>query len=277
MNILFKTKQRPITLVIEVATASPQKIEVVVRDANKNNTKYTQRWSTVRGEQKFYIRMPLSPYEAVLSIYNKAVGNLPKGEDASFNVVSVDAISLKRKMDCVNWDNPRITDFVHFAQQFSENAGILSAGQFPNGSTYISDHGNFRIDYFDDIRSKKGLLIPTPARISQSNGIIQVSKKHFKAMTVPMRLAILLHEFSHFYLNNDMADETEADLNGLLIYLALGFPRIEAYQSFLNTFKDTPTQQNKGRFDILHQFITNFERDKFCTVNSHPDLHAAKR
>ena len=63
-----------------------------------------------------------------------------------------------------------------------------------------------------------------------------------------------------------MEDETEADLNGLLIYLSLGYPRIEAYQSFLTTFKDTPTQENKERFAILNQFITNFERNKFCTI-----------
>ena len=52
-----------------------------------------------------------------------------------------------------------------------------------------------------------------------------------------MRMAILLHEFSHFYLNDRMEDETEADLNGLLIYLALGYPRIEAYQSFFNNIQ----------------------------------------
>ena len=179
-------------------------------------------------------------------------------------------------MDCVDWSNPKIRDFVGFAQQFSNNAGILSAGKYPNGSTYISDEGNFRIDYFDDIRSKTGIVIPTPARISQTKGIIQVSKKHYKDFTVPMRMAILLHEFSHFYLNERMEDETEADLNGLLIYLALGYPRIEAYQSFLTTFKDTPTPQNKERYEILHQFITNFERNKFCTTHNSPMLRASK-
>ncbi len=78
------------------------------------------------------------------------------------------------------------------------------------------------------------------------------------------------------YLNERIEDETEADLNGLLIYLALGYPRIEAYQSFLTTFKDTPTPQNKERYEILHQFITNFERNKFCTTNNAPNLRASK-
>jgi hypothetical protein len=275
MNILYKTKQKPLTLMIEVATAGPEKIQVAVQDVNKPNTFYTDRWTTVNGKQRFFVRMPLSPYEALISIYNAKNGNLRQGDDTTFKVLKVQAGPLKRKMDCVNWNNPKIRDFVQFAEQFSENAGILSAGKFPNGSTYISDEGNFRIDYFDDIRTKRGLVIQTPARISQSKGIIQVSKEHYKKFTVPMRIAILLHEFSHFYLNKNMEDETEADLNGLLIYLALGYPRIEAYQSFLSTFKDTPTEQNKERYEILHQFITNFERNKFCTHNSHPMLRAS--
>ena len=275
MNLLFKTRQRSLTLMIEVATPSPQKIQVVVKDINKPNTLYTDRYATVDGMQRFFVRMPMSPYEALVSVYNTANGNLKQGADPTFKIVKVDARPLERKMDCVDWSNPKIRDFVGFAQQFSNNAGILSAGKYPNGSTYISDEGNFRIDYFDDIRSKTGMVIPTPARISQTKGIIQVSKKHFKDFTVPMRMAILLHEFSHFYLNDRMEDETEADLNGLLIYLALGYPRIEAYQSFLTTFKDTPTPQNKERYEILHQFITNFERNKFCTHNSHPMLRAS--
>ena len=275
MNLLFKTKQKPLTLMIEVATNSPQKIQVQVQDINKPNTFYTDRWSTIDGRERFFVRLPIAPYEALISVYNASVGNLRQGEDSTFKVIKVDAQPLKRKMDCVDWNNPKIRDFVQFAEQFSENAGILSAGKFPNGSTYISDEGNFRIDYFDDIRTKRGLLIPTPARISQSKGIIQVSKEHYKKFTVPMRMAILLHEFSHFYLNKNMEDETEADLNGLLIYLALGFPRIEAYQSFLTTFKDTPTPENKERYEILHQFITNFERNKFCTQSTHPMLRAS--
>jgi hypothetical protein len=276
MNLLFKTREKSLTLMIEVLTDSPQKIQIIVKDINKPNTKYTDRYSTVDGTQKFYVRMPLSPYESLVSIYNKSNGNTKQGSDNSFKVIRVDARPLERKMDCVDWSNPKIRDFVGFAQQFSNNAGILSAGKYPNGSTYISDEGNFRIDYFDDIRSKTGQVIATPARISQTKGIIQVSKQHFQQFTVPMRMAILLHEFSHFYLNERIEDETEADLNGLLVYLALGYPRIEAYQSFLTTFKDTPTPQNKERYEILHQFITNFERNKFCTTHNSPMLRAGK-
>ena len=110
--------------------------------------------------------------------------------------------------------------------------------------------------------SKTGKTLKTPARISKVNGRIQVSKDAFENYTVPMRMAILLHEFSHFYLNDNMDDEIEADLNGLLIYLGLGYPRIEGYQAFLEVFQDSPSQQNKNRYDIINKFIKDFENKK---------------
>jgi hypothetical protein len=72
-------------------------------------------------------------------------------------------------------------------------------------------------------------------------------------------MAILLHEFSHVYLNDNVDDEVEADLNGLLIYLGLGYPRIEAFEVFAVTFMDAPTEINKVRFDKIKNFIENFE------------------
>ena len=78
-----------------------------------------------------------------------------------------------------------------------------------------------------------------------------------------MRMAILLHEFAHFYLNKNIDDETEADLNGLLIYLGLGYPRIEGYEAFLQVFEGSPTAENKKRYDVINEFIQNFEKKKF--------------
>ena len=76
-------------------------------------------------------------------------------------------------------------------------------------------------------------------------------------------MAILLHEFAHFYLNKNIDDETEADLNGLLIYLGLGYPRIEGYEAFLQVFEGSPTAENKKRYDVINEFIQNFEKKKF--------------
>jgi hypothetical protein len=100
----------------------------------------------------------------------------------------------------------------------------------------------------------------TPARISQINGRIEVGKAMFKKYSIPMRMAILMHEYSHFYLNRNPSDESEADLNGLRIYLSLGYPRIDAYNVFLKVFKKAPTSQNKDRYDKLDNFIKEFRK-----------------
>jgi len=48
-----------------------------------------------------------------------------------------------------------------------------------------------------------------------------------------------------------------------LIYLGLGYPRIEAYQSFLTTFINVPSQQNKERYDKINKFIQDFEKNNY--------------
>ena len=58
-----------------------------------------------------------------------------------------------------------------------------------------------------------------------------------------------------------MHDESEADVNGLLIYLGLGYPRIEAFEAFLEVFERYPSQENKMRYDKIRNFIDNFEKN----------------
>ena len=158
-------------------------------------------------------------------------------------------------MDVVDIQNKSVKHFVDFAQRFSYNVSNLKPD-----TTYSSDDNQYFILLSETIRGNNGQELTTPARVGRNTGIIQVSKQAFTKMTVPMRMAILLHEFSHFYLNEKIDDEMEADLNGLLIYLSLGYPRIEAYQAFLETFKERPNNLNKARYDLINKFINDFEK-----------------
>jgi hypothetical protein len=146
-----------------------------------------------------------------------------------------------------------VRNFVAFAQKFAYNAGWVTAPR-----DYVSTVGSYKIEYLPFIINSKGEKMSTPARISTKNGRIQVSQEAFIGMTIPMRMAILLHEFSHFYLNTDISNETEADLNGLTIYLGLGYPIREAYAAFAETFIGHPTTQNKVRYDIINRFIKDY-------------------
>jgi len=253
MNYKLWTRYEPIMIKVVVRTSSPENIVLRVFDSSQANTIFTDRTKVVNGEQDLFIRMPLSPSTTTLSIYNQKNGNLPKGQDTSFQVVAIKKEDLDITLGKTKMDTLQVRNFVAFAQKFAYNAGWITAPR-----DYMSSVGAYKIEYLPYIINSKGEKMATPARISTKNGRIQVSQESFRDMTIPMRMAILLHEFSHFYLNSDISNETEADLNGLTIYLGLGYPIREAYEAFGTTFIGYPSEQNKQRYDIINKFIREY-------------------
>lgn len=250
------TRYEEFTLLIKVKTDKPEKIHLKVSDADQKNTVFTDRWKTVNGECSFYVRMPISGKISLINLYNEKVGQ--HKEDNSFEVVDIKKIPLEKRLDVVDFRNNDLRSFINFCTRFCFNAGVLSSG------TYKSSDGKFRIEYLPTIiSSKSGKELQTPARINKDSGVIQVSQKKFTPDTVAMRMAILLHEYSHFYVNKDIDNESEADLNGLLIYLGLGYPRFEGHEAYLKTFISTPTEMNKVRYDKIKAFIENFEKNNY--------------
>jgi hypothetical protein len=197
--------------------------------------------------------MPISPQ--VADIIVKSENQMDGRSDRSYEIGNLEILPLKKKPSAFNSENKTIQNYIKFCQEFCEKAGYISAGN----SIYTSNDGKFRIDYLDKITDETGKSMNTPARISKNQGIIEVSKEKFKNYTIPMRMCILLHEFSHYYLNTDIANETEADLNGLLIYLSLGYPRIDAYNVFSQVFITAPNSVNTNRMKVIDKFIRNFE------------------
>jgi hypothetical protein len=260
MNFTIPTRYEEFTLQVSVKilTPTPQKIHITVKDADKENTVFTDRYTTIEKQDTFFVRMPASGNTAVIQIFNEKYGNRPKDQENTFEVTDIRKTPLEKKLDLIDFSDPLVRSFVKFCTKFCFNAGWLPADK------YVSDDKKFTIIYEPTIiSSNSGKELTTPARISQMTGRIQVSQKRMVGFTVPMRMAILLHEFSHFYLNTNMEDETEADKNGLLIYLGLGYPRIEGYEAFLKTFIEAPTPENKKRYDIINKFITDFEKQNF--------------
>lgn len=242
---------------IHLETRTPQRIRIVAKDAGKPNTFYVNRSGMVRGKRVFELPMPISPKNLTISVFNQRYGDV--NGDRSFRVQKFDVAPLQ------TWDINTTKDteeFVKFARQFSENAGVLSTG------LYESAWGKYKIKYFDVIRNRKtGAPIPTPARIGNTTGIIEISKKDFIKYTVPMRMIILLHEFSHVYINDDIADETQADLNGLYVYLGKGFPRVEAHKAFLNVFDKADTYENERRYHKIRGYISAFDKGRIVKPN----------
>jgi hypothetical protein len=250
MNKEILLNHKPCTIQVDIETFEPQKLWIKVSDAQQEHTYYTKRYAKINGKQTFFIRLPQSPKIADLVIYNDISKDLNLQDD-TFKINNVQIVPLKKTPLKLS---KQTISFIRFAQEFCEMAGVLEASN--KGEVYISDNGKFRIDYFDEIRNElTGNVISTPARISQISGRIEVSKKAFINYSVPMRMAILLHEFSHFYINKNPHSEVQADLNGMKLYLAIGYPRIDAYNVFLNVFKGTENPESVTRFKKLDSFI----------------------
>jgi hypothetical protein len=245
---IIKCENKPTNLVVTLSVAKPQKIRLMVFNPNRPKTFYTNRVKTINGNAKFEVRMPQNCDSVVV----RAVSI--DGATSDVKLVSIEKKDLNQYTNC--FSSSKVASFVKFAQEFSEQASILCEG------TYSSDDLKYKIDYFNVIK-QGGKALSTPARISNIDGRMQVSKQHFSSYTVPMRMAILLHEFAHFNLNVIQQDEIEADLNALKIYLGLGYPIIEAHNSFLNVFKRTPSEQNKERYQYIKTFIDNFDELKY--------------
>jgi len=257
MNFRIQTKYEEMCLCVKIAVKTPTNIRIKIYDENKHKIIFTNRTKQVQSSEMFYIRMPITSDSVILSVYDDRVGNLPKDKENNISIVSCDKQPLEKRMDVVDISNKSISEFVDFAQRFCFNSSYLSVNK-----SYQSDNGEFIIEYLDVITNHNGNKLTTPARISKSTGRIQVSKKSFDEYTIPMRFAILCHEFSHFYVNDDMDNESEADINGLLIYLGLGYPRIEGYEAFYKVFMDAPSEANGKRFQRIDNFIRNFEKNK---------------
>lgn len=254
MKYKITTNYAPCALEVKVHTLQPEKLFVRVYDAKNPQRRFTDRFMTVTGNQTFTIRMPLSPEVCVVEVYGTGGPNKKREEETNFGIDSVKIVPLKRKIDPSDIANSQIRSFVDFAQRFCYTLDELQTGKY-----YQSSDDNTYILLSDKIRNKEGVEINTPARVGRKTGIIEVSKEAFMKMTYPSRVAILTHEYSHFFLNEKIDDEMEADLNGLLIYLGLGYPRIEAIEVFTKTFEGAPSQLNEDRTKLILKFINDFE------------------
>ena len=253
----FNTNGNACLLNIEVFTNSPENIRLIVSDADKQYTKYVDRRRVVQGLETFKIGLPISPKKVIIKVANEINNGMYRPE--GFRIEDVYSTILPTRTFCINYNNNYIQKFLPFIQKFCARAGYLEAG----GQTYYDSSKTFTIRYFNELRAKTGRVLTTPARVHARTGVMEISAEYFRKYTIPMRLAVMLHEFSHFYVNEDIDNEIEADLNGLAMYLSLGYPRISAFNSFIGVFQNAPTSMNAERYAVLEQFIAKFEKGDY--------------
>ncbi len=256
---------RKFCLYVTVKCKGEKTFRVVAADAGKVHSKYADRIIKItaadKGERDIYLSFPISPKLLVITVMNAVKG---QEADKEFEV----SIKEGAMRPSTAWLDNDTRSFVQMAIIFSQISGFTKiVGPF---NQYNSSDGLYKIKYYDVIKDKGGRPMSTPARIGHSTGTIEISKLKFDGYTIPMRMIILLHEFSHKFKNPkmglDISDENGADINALYIYLGLGFSKIDAIYVFGNVFLKAQTKQNIERMRGIMKYINEYE-DKQNIIN----------
>jgi hypothetical protein len=149
-------------LVIKLAVNTPTIVRIKIFDELKPKIVFTDRYKTVSTEETFYVRLPLTSNNIVISIYDDKRGNIPKEQERNIRILSIDKTPLEKRLDVIDIKNRTVASFVDFAQRFCFNSAYLQAGK-----SYQSDDGEFLIELLPTIFGKNGNELSTPARISK--------------------------------------------------------------------------------------------------------------
>jgi hypothetical protein len=254
----YNSNNEQFTLLISFKCEGKKTLRVWAEDFGKKNSKYVDRCVTVDGQRSVYFNFPVSPKNLFIGAINI---NDIKDDD-------IEVTTIKTPLKDYNiWLDQNTKEFLDLCIPFSQACGFENAT--PNGRLFSDDNGKFNIKFFDIIRDyATGKILQTPARIGHKSGRIEVGKAAFDKYTIPMRVAILLHEFSHVYKNPktnlEISNETGADINALYIYLGLGFSKIDAITVYANVFLKAQTKGNVERMRKIMDYINKFEQEDFA-------------
>lgn len=258
----YKSNNRKFRLYVAITCKGNKKFKVWAEDSSKPNSRYADREIDVTDKRTIYLSFPTSP-----KLLQVCVANCQDPKDKDFEVVLIED-----KLPTYNvWIDDETSQFLKLAIHFCQISGFTPAT--PDGRLFTTDNRKFNIKYFDIIRDgqRGGIPLNTPARIGHTTGVIEVAKAKFDNYTIPMRLVILLHEFSHKYKNPKMgleiSNEFGADVNALYLYLGLGYSKIDAICVFAKVFLKAQTQGNIERMRKIMDYIKKFENQQFAELN----------
>ncbi len=260
MQQVFDSNNEQFTLQITVLCTGKKRFRVWAEQLDKKNSKYADRVIVVENSRTIHFNFPVSPKELFIGCLN--ADNV---KDDDFKVI------LKReplKHYDIHMDS-EVKDFVQLAINFSQVCGFKQPA--PQGTIYQTADQKFNIKFMPQIIDySSGRVINTPARVGHASGIIEVSYEKFKRYTIPMRVMILLHEFSHKYRNPKIGlqinNEFGADINGLYIYLGIGYSKIDAICVFANVFLKAQSDGNIQRIRKIQDYIQRFENQEYAQL-----------
>jgi hypothetical protein len=255
---IFPSNNASFCLDITIKCKGKHKFRAIAHEENRRNSSYADRCIVVENERTIYFSFPTSPPNLFVGV--KCLSGL---KDEDFKV----RFKIKELKTYNIWVDDETTKFLKLASHFSKVCGYETANK--DGRLFQTSGEEFKIKYYPVIiNHKDNKPMNTPARIGHKSGTIEVAKAKFDKYTIPMRMIILLHEYSHKYKNPQIglpiSDEVGADINALYIYLGLGYSKIDAICVFAKVFLKAQTPGNMERMRKIMDYIQKFENGEFA-------------
>lgn len=260
MHKILQTDGNPMTLFVTIKCNGKKRFRVWCEELKRVNSRYADRIIDVDGKRTIFINLPFTPNAMFFGCKN--------AENIRDNDFEVDIIQTPLRSYDIQTDG-MAHNFIQFAVKFAKTCGYRNPS--PRGTWAKSEDGAYTIRYMPNIIDQRsGAMVNTPARIGHRTGTIEVSKNKFDRYTIPMRVMILLHEFSHKYRNPNIglpiSHESGADINGLYLYLGSGFSKVDAICVFANVFLKAQTDANIQRMRKIQDYIQRFENQEFAKL-----------
>lgn len=244
---IVKLNNVPQSLDVTLATNDFVNVELYAKSTQYKNTAYSIRWNRFKGIKTFRIMLPIPVEEVEIVAREKGTGN-----EKCVSIRKIERKHLETHYRYLWNKSPYLKEFLRHIYDFCQRATILPSGQ------YNSNSGNIRIKYCDTLYNEIGgrdYESTTPCRIDANTKEIEVSKKKFERYSVSGRIALLLHEFSHCYINRNKCDEFEADKNSAQIYLGLGFPRVDLLNTWIMCYQTADNEGNRKRLEKFFRYV----------------------
>jgi hypothetical protein len=239
---VLDTNNQKVVINMDLYYAKPCNLRIIGVDADNEKTVFFNRIANpdVPGTFNIDFPLPVSPKKLKVSMFLD-------GQQGDVIIKSMGSEFLNPVgVDCDQED----IEAIKFFRKFCERATFLPTGE------YRAQGLKPYIVYSDYIIDAEHGKLTTPARVDHDSGEIQISREMFKTYTVPQRMVILTHEYSHWKYDN--TDETFCDLNALRICLGLGFPKSECIYTFTNILNDD--HESNNRLQHIVNYITNFKQ-----------------
>lgn len=245
---------------IELQSRTPNNlVKTVVYDA-ENNDLILERYDYVSGSVKRVLKLPLTTRRIIVESFTKRFGRQPLGKDQSFKLLPPKLLPMRKATVSLGSGD---REFIKWISQMVKELPRLK----PNGNLRRSPSGRFKIVIVDKLRTKDGQYINSPAMVGKKTGTIEISKDYMLKMSQNQRIAVLTHEYGHFYknplMNLPIGDEFGADLNGVTLFAGSGFGLDEYGNAFKKVFDGAQTDQNSRREKVIKMFLDELEKGKY--------------